>query len=182
MALRTLETMHFWKPVPWQMLLGSWLWEVRKRVLALVIFCWFGVQLLTNKNRCIILLYIIYHLYVERTKKINPLFGVICLFVFFVGLHRLSRPILPLLRLYPFPPSQWRSVQSSSTISWCAKSLAQAIRLLRTQQRATWNQQKCKSKASKLGGGFKYFFFMFTPTWGKWSNLTNIFKGVETTN
>ena len=29
-----------------------------------------------------------------------------------------------------------------------------------------------------VGGGFKYVFFIFYPTWGGWSNL----DGVETTN
>ena len=29
-----------------------------------------------------------------------------------------------------------------------------------------------------IGGGFKYLLFslMFTPTWGRWSNLTNVFQ------
>ena len=42
--------------------------------------------------------------------------------------------------------------------------------------------QSLKYTWSYLGSGFKYFF-MFTPTLGKWSKLTMIFfKSVETTN
>ena len=29
---------------------------------------------------------------------------------------------------------------------------------------------------NSLGGGFKHFFIISTPTWGRWSKLTNIFQ------
>ena len=37
------------------------------------------------------------------------------------------------------------------------------------------NPEPQKNAMKLLGGGFKYVF-IFTPTWGKWSNLTNIFS------
>ena len=51
-------------------------------------------------------------------------------------------------------------------------------------RRRGWVLMSCGGNGSKLtniysiqmlGGGFKYFFYVH-PTWGKWSNLTNMFQ------
>ena len=73
-------------------------------------------------------------------------------------------------------PLAMLSTSLKSTFIFFQKLLSWIDEKLRTEKKS-W--ERCKSLEVQLtkqilGGGFKYFF-IFIPTWGKWTNLTNIF-------